>query len=218
MRNGGWVNSDMTSHVFVSYSHEDERVVKPIIKLYRSTGAAIFIDRMDIPLGAQWRAAVYGAIDTCSAVWVFWCRHASGSEEVKSEYMRGIQRGKVTLPILLDPTPVSPPLATFQWLDMQGAFKAHEYETYATMSLAEARRIQRADRKNTSFDITGEREDLDDEFPLEMAFSDGNLYREGWEFAGDKLIRRNRVVSTPTESQLQAAISKLKEHFTAFQH
>lgn len=202
----------MGNGVFVSYSHEDGRVVKPVVALYRATRESIFIDGTDIPLGAKWRSEIFRAIDACSMVWVFWCRHSADSHEVEIEYLRGIEQGKPTVPVLLDPTPVAQPLAAFQWLDMQGAFAAHEEERVETMSLEEAHRIQRADRTGRDRHLPDEQEDREDPSSGRVYRSDGNLFREGWELAGDRLIRRNRVVREPSRSELQTAVAKLIAH------
>jgi len=100
-------------------------VVKPIVKLLRSTDTGVFIDRDEIQLGKRWRDQILQAIGECKAFWLFWCRHAADSREIRLEYQQGLSREKDILPILLDATPLPKPLDEFQWLDMSQSLGTH---------------------------------------------------------------------------------------------
>ena len=60
---------------------------------------------------------------------MFWCRHASESKEVSSEWQAAVEQGKDVLPLLLDDTPVPSELGAFQWIDFRGAVgRSHRRE------------------------------------------------------------------------------------------
>ena len=112
--------------IFVSYSHEDVDVVKPIVRLLRTVDTGVFIDRDDIHLGKRWRQEILNAIDASQAIWLFWCQHAADSKEIRLEYETGHQKHKDILPILLDSTPLPRPLDEYQWLDLSNSLGRHE--------------------------------------------------------------------------------------------
>jgi len=77
-------------------------------------------DEDAIEPGTKWRLSIADAIDSCERVLVFWCRHASASEEVRGEYWAGIRAGKPISPIRLDRTTLPDPLKTYQATEMPG--------------------------------------------------------------------------------------------------
>ena len=107
------------ANIFVSYSHTDGHLVKPVVEILRITEAFVFLDIDTLRHGKRWRDQVQGAIDSASTVVVFWCHHSSESEEVANEISFGLARGKDFLPILLDGTPPPPALAEFQYVDLR---------------------------------------------------------------------------------------------------
>lgn len=72
--------------IFVSYSHSDVTIVRPIINLLRSAGPHAFRDEDDILPGKRWRAEIFAAIEECRLLWVFWCAHASGIKRGQTPY------------------------------------------------------------------------------------------------------------------------------------
>jgi len=56
---------------------------------------------------------------------VFWCDHASRSNEVAKEWKAAIEQEKDLLPLLLDATPLPPELGEFQWIDFRGTVGAN---------------------------------------------------------------------------------------------
>ena len=147
-------NESKKLEVFVSYSHTDAVVVKPIVELQRATGSAVFRDAESIPPGKKWRAAIEDAIDACRLVWVFWCTHASESKEVRGEYEMGINLNKDVVPVLMDATPLPPELAEFQWIDMRRALGSHEeaWEVTVPISVPDQEKRQKTDGPGMSWD------------------------------------------------------------------
>lgn len=114
-----------TTNVFVSYSHRDEDLVKPVVQLLRANQSLVFQDIDSIQPGKKWRDEIAKGIAESHLVIVFWCDHANASEEVEKEWKTAIELRKDLLPLLLDATPLPPQLAAFQWIDFQDAVGAN---------------------------------------------------------------------------------------------
>jgi|SRR5215470_2016021 len=107
-----------TINVFISYSHVDAALVAPVVRLLRVNRSLVFQDSDRIPPGQRWRA-IAKALAKSNLVVVFWCHHASGSNEVSKEWRAAIELAKDLLPLLLDSTPLPSELADFQWIDFR---------------------------------------------------------------------------------------------------
>jgi hypothetical protein len=110
--------------VFVSYSHSDESLVTPVVRLLRVNESLVFQDADRIPPGKRWRDEIAKALAESNLVVVFWCRHASHSSEVSHEWRAALEQEKDLLPLLLDATPLPAELAVFQWIDFRGTVGA----------------------------------------------------------------------------------------------
>ena len=84
------------------------------------------MDISSIVPGDKWRPVLTQALADASVVVVFWCQHSALSHEVESEYITAHTQSKAIIPVLLDATPVSPPLSDYQWLDFNGTFASHD--------------------------------------------------------------------------------------------
>ncbi len=116
-------------NVFVSYSHVDASLVAPVVKLLRVNKSLVFQDVNGIQPGKLWRKEIARALTECHMVVVFWCNHASQSEEVEKEWRAAIEKEKELLPLLLDATPLPPELVEFQWIDFRGTVGMHHSST-----------------------------------------------------------------------------------------
>ena len=114
-----------TINVFVSYSHADAPLVAPVVSLLRVNHSLVFQDIDRIPAGKRWRAEIARALAESNLVVVFWCHHASRSNEVSAEWRAAIEQGKDLLPLLLDATPLPSELGDFQWIDFRGTVGAN---------------------------------------------------------------------------------------------
>lgn len=108
-----------STNIFVSYSHADTPLVEPVVRLLRANRSLVFRDADSVRPGARWRSAIAEALAGAELVVVFWCAHASRSEEVSSEWRTAIDQGKDVLPLLLDATPLPPELSEYQWIDFR---------------------------------------------------------------------------------------------------
>lgn len=114
-----------STNVFVSYSHADASLVAPVVKLLRVNKSLVFQDTDDIQPGKRWRSEIAKALAESHLVVVFWCDHASRSNEVSKEWKSAIEQEKDLLPLLLDATPLPPELGEFQWIDFRGMVGAN---------------------------------------------------------------------------------------------
>jgi TIR domain len=105
--------------IFVSYSHQDAGLVKPVVGLLRATKDLIFQDVDAIMPGSRWRPQIEEALDVAHLIVLFWCCHSSRSAEVRKEYESALSTGKDVLPVLLDATPLPKELSEFQWVDFR---------------------------------------------------------------------------------------------------
>jgi hypothetical protein len=112
-------------NVFVSYSHADVLLVSPVVKLLRVNKSFVFQDIDGIQPGKRWQGEIANALAESQLVVVFWCTHASGSNEVSKEWQAAIEQEKDLLPVLLDATPLPSELAEFQWIDFRGTVGAN---------------------------------------------------------------------------------------------
>ena len=127
-------------NVFVSYSHADASLVAPVVKLLRVNKSLVFQDIDDIEPGKTWRSEIAKALAEAHLVVVFWCDHASRSNEVSKEWKAAVEQKKDLLPLLLDATPLPPELHEFQWIDFRGTVGAN----HSSIGLGTAGRL--ADR------------------------------------------------------------------------
>lgn len=110
---------NQTINVFVSYSHTDATLVAPVVKLLRANRSFVFQDIDSIQPGKKWRSEIEKGLVESDLVVVFWCNHASRSDEVCKEWKAAIEQEKDLLPLLLDATPLPPELGDFQWIDFR---------------------------------------------------------------------------------------------------
>jgi TIR domain len=104
---------NQTTNVFVSYSHTDASLVAPVVKLLRANKSLVFQDIDSIQPGKKWRSEIAKGLAESDLVVVFWCDHASRSDEVCEEWRTAIEQEKDVLPLLLDATPLPRSWVTF---------------------------------------------------------------------------------------------------------
>lgn len=105
--------------VFISYSHEDLRIVNPIISIIRTMSEKVFRDRDNIRPGDKWEISIENALEQCEKMILFWCIHSSRSPYVMHEFNAAIEKNKKLIPVLLDSTPVPKNIAQYQWIDLK---------------------------------------------------------------------------------------------------
>jgi uncharacterized protein YcfJ len=111
--------------IFVSYSHADIHIVRPLTELIRVTGVGAFRDEDSIPKGARWQMVISDSIAYCKTLIVFWSARAAISEAMASEYNLAIHLHKDVVPVLLDGTPLNEALLEYQWIDLREILSSH---------------------------------------------------------------------------------------------
>lgn len=183
--------------IFVSYSHRDDKVVKPLVQLLRPTGATIFRDEDAIPPGKQWEVVVTKAVQACRLVYVFWCNHSATSPEVRKEYEQAISLDKDIVPVLLDDTALPTNLKAYQWVDLRDVIGKHEEAVEQVISLEEGIERQRLDREAHGYgkNVHG--------------YFGGDFARQGWVERQGKYIRKLTVERNVPDAALRRAAELL---------
>ena len=125
----------MPALIFVSYSHQDVDLVRPVVGLLRATEDLVFQDLDSIKPGSRWRREIEEALYAAQLFVLFWCYHSSRSAEVRKEYELALTTGKDVLPVLLDTTPLPQQLNEFQWVDFRhlGGSVHRSYRRWVTL-------------------------------------------------------------------------------------
>ena len=92
--------------IFISYAHEDQERVRPIVKELETRGWSVFWDKK-IPAGEQWHLYIAKALNASHCVIVVWSRHSIVSDSVIEEAQVAKMKG-VLVPLRIDT--VDPPL------------------------------------------------------------------------------------------------------------
>jgi hypothetical protein len=111
--------------VFLSYDHEDEEHVAPIVLVLEKAGHSVWWDR-HIQGGAQYNSEIENAVAAADAMVVLWSERSVQSAWVRDEAAEGRDRGKL-VPVTLDGT--KPPLG---------------FRQFQTINLSNARRRKRS--------------------------------------------------------------------------
>ena len=87
--------------IFISYAHEDQERVRPIVKELEKRGWRVFWDKK-IPAGQQWHLYIAKALTASHCVIVVWSRHSILSDSVIEEAQVAKTKG-LLVPLRLDP-------------------------------------------------------------------------------------------------------------------
>jgi len=110
---------DLPSPIFISYSHQDAKLVRPIVRLLRATKDLVFQDTDSIRPGRKWRPQIEKTLIEAKLIILFWCKHSIKSEEVKKEYKYALESKKDVLPLLLDKSELPDELGEFECVDFR---------------------------------------------------------------------------------------------------
>jgi hypothetical protein len=92
--------------LFISYAHEDEARIQPLVSAFEQQGWSVFWDHR-IPAGQTWRSYIGQNLNGARCVVVAWSRHSVESKWVADEADEGQKRNRL-IPIFLDR--VDPPI------------------------------------------------------------------------------------------------------------
>lgn len=148
------------SHVFISYSRKDKKVVDTFVERLRRQDFIIWQDVSDIPAGEKWGEALIHAIDESAAVLVFCSHSASKSTYVNAEVDHAIAQGKPIIPIWLEDATVlgDKKLNAFNAVKSTSGFSERALKAITKALKEQAPRIQRmASKFNPSQSIGSQR-------------------------------------------------------------
>ena len=103
---------------FISYSHKDAAVVKPLIDLLSVNQQRVFWDG-DLKPGDDWDAEIQKALKRSGIFVLFWCCDTSQSKEVAKEIATAVRHNKKIVPVKLCPAALPGDLNRWQWVDLQ---------------------------------------------------------------------------------------------------
>jgi TIR domain-containing protein len=103
---------------FISYSHRDSGVVKPLIDLLSVNQQRVFWDG-DLKPGDRWEKVIDNAVKRSGIFVLFWCCDTSQSKEVAREIASALRLKKKIVPVKLCSAPVPHPIGEWQWIDLR---------------------------------------------------------------------------------------------------
>lgn len=114
---------------FVSYAHEDRAEVLKRVQMLSILKQKYFQDFITLRPGDKWEPSIYEAIDRSDVVYLFWSTAASGSEFVKKEILRAVERRAgdenappAIYPVIIEGPPPADPPAELSFLHFDDKF------------------------------------------------------------------------------------------------
>jgi TIR domain-containing protein len=102
---------------FVSYSHKDNDVVKPLVELLSLNEHQVFWDQQ-LKAGDRWDQVIRSAVKQSSVFVLFWCCDTHGSQYVAKEIALAVHLKKKIVPVKLCAAAMPLPLSEWQWIDL----------------------------------------------------------------------------------------------------
>jgi TIR domain len=103
---------------FISYSHKDAEVVKPLVELLSLNDRRVFWDQELAP-GDQWNQVIRSSVRRSRIFVLFWCCDTGQSDYTAEEIAVALRLKKKIVPVKLCPAVMPQPLAQWQWIDLQ---------------------------------------------------------------------------------------------------
>jgi hypothetical protein len=99
----GQPDADRGEFIFIAYARADaETAALGLCNELSENGVRCFIDKHDIPAGADWNEAIVEALGQCAAVIVLISNAAVESGYLKSEVQAAFDQQKLVIPVALD--------------------------------------------------------------------------------------------------------------------
>jgi hypothetical protein len=114
----------MPAQVFISYSHEDHEFVSRLAIDLEDRGADVWIDKMDLHAGTQWRERITQGVQECTVFVPVVSPESLESEWASREVSMAIQYDKPILPLLYRPAQLPERLSRYQYIN----FRRGSYE------------------------------------------------------------------------------------------
>jgi hypothetical protein len=104
---------------FVSYSHNDDAVIKPLVELLQINDQRVFWDQKDIVPGDRWEEVINSSLRRSNVLVLFWCCDAHTSTYVGHEVQLARKFKKKVIPVKLCHAAMPEAIAAWQWIDLQ---------------------------------------------------------------------------------------------------
>jgi hypothetical protein len=103
---------------FVSYSHQDEALVKPMVEMLSLNERKVFWDRK-LEAGDRWDKVIRSSLERSSVFVLFWCCDTNASEYTAKEIRLALRLKKKIVPVKLCHAAMPRPLGDWQWIDLR---------------------------------------------------------------------------------------------------
>lgn len=116
--------------LFCSYARADSDFALKLAADMRSAGIGLWMDQLDIPIGARWDQSVENALRTSAGLLIVLSPASVASENVMDEVAFAIEQNKTILPVLYRSCEIPFRLRRLQYMDFTG-----DYDTALTKAL-----------------------------------------------------------------------------------
>lgn len=111
------MSAEKQRKTFLSYSRVNKDFAVRLAKELKAEGFDIWLDQLDIPLGARWDVEVEKALEESEIFMIIMTAASISSENVRDEIGYAIDNGKRFLPVLLENCNIPLRLRRFQYVD-----------------------------------------------------------------------------------------------------
>jgi tetratricopeptide (TPR) repeat protein len=88
--------------IFLSYSRDDSDIALKLATELKSAGANVWMDQLDIPIGATWDIEIEKALLACNCILFIVSKTSVASDNVLNEVYYALQERKKVLPLKID--------------------------------------------------------------------------------------------------------------------
>lgn len=129
----------MGQDVFISYAHADHEFVSRLALDLEERGADVWIDRMDIHAGEQWRETIAAGVRNCKVLLLVVSPESLASEWANEELRLAMAHDKPVLPLLYRkaevPPNLQPKLGRYQYINFRrGSYEGNLADLVAHLS------------------------------------------------------------------------------------
>lgn len=116
--------------VFLAHTRQDQERVQPIFSALKSVGFLPWMDTENLLPGQEWNREINIALKETDIMVYFVSKNSIGSTGyLQKELMLARSKGKIILPVRLDPVTLPSGLGAFQWVDV---FSSEDIEKLIT--------------------------------------------------------------------------------------
>lgn len=133
-------------NIFLSYSRSDSEIAFKIASELSSNGVNIWVDQINIPVGAIWDYEIEKALEDCDRLIFLLSSSSVSSNNVLNEVSYAIESNKVIIPVKLSDCKIPFRIRRFQFIDL-----SHSYEKGFHRLLQVLKNNQSKEKQNEDF-------------------------------------------------------------------